>query len=219
MDKIRILIADDHPTFREGLARIIREQNDMDVVAEAGDGQEAVELATQFHPDVAILDIAMPNLDGVHATEAIKAACPNTAILILSAYRHDPYILGAIKAGASGYLLKETRVRELISAIRSLHAGETVLDSDVAKKVFNKLGHSTSIDSRIPQELHEREMEILKLVAKGMGNKEVASELSISVRTVQAHLVNIYNKLNVSSRTEALVRALKEGWITTDELP
>jgi len=219
MDKIRILIADDHPTFREGLARILKEQSDMDVIAEADDGQEAVNLAIELHPDVAILDISMPNLDGVHATEAIKTACPDTAILILSAYRHDPYILGAIKAGASGYLLKETRVRELVNAIRSLHAGETVLDSNVAKKVFDKLGHSTGMDSKMPQELHEREMEVLRLVAKGMGNKEIAGELSISIRTVQAHLVNIFNKLNVSSRTEALVRALKEGWITTDELP
>lgn len=218
MDKIRLLIADDHPTFREGLARILREQNDMDVVAEADDGQEAVKLAIEFRPDVAILDISMPNLDGVQATKAIKEACPDTAILILSAYRHDPYVLGAIKAGASGYLLKETRVRELINAIRSLHAGEMVLDSNVAKKVISKLGHGDSVDSRLPQELHEREMEILRLVAKGMGNKEIASELSISIRTVQAHLVNIFNKLNVSSRTEALVRALKEGWITTEEL-
>ena len=219
VDKIRVLIADDHPTFREGLVRVLAEQPDMEVVGQAGNGEDAVQLAGQLRPDVAVLDVAMPKLNGIEATRAIKEAYPDIAILIISAYSHDPYVLGAIEAGALGYLLKEARVWELVSAVRSVHAGETVLDPAAARKVFSRLSRVTRGSVSTSQNLHERELEVLKLATKGMSNKEIASALSISVRTVQAHLVNIFNKLQVNSRTEAVVRALKEGWFTLDDLP
>jgi len=218
MEKIRVLIADDHPAFREGLVRVLAEQQDMEVVAQASNGEEAVKLATQLTPDVAMLDISMPKLNGVEAAKAIKAACPKTAILIVSAYGHEPYVLGAIEAGASGYLLKDARIGELVAAVRALHAGETVLDPTVARKIFSRLSHASGKTREIPQNLHQRELDVLKLAAKGMSNKEIASTLSISVRTVQAHLVNIFAKLEVNSRTEAVVRALREGWVTLDDI-
>ena len=218
MEKIRVLVADDHPAFREGLVRVMVEQGDIEVIAQAGDGEEAVKLAEQLCPDVALLDVAMPKLNGIEATKSIKAACPNTAVLIVSAYGYGPYVLGAIEAGASGYLLKDARLRELVSAVRSLHAGEKVLDPAVARKVLDRLSYATGKSREASPDLHQRELEVLKLTAKGLSNKEIASALSISVRTVQAHLVNIFTKLGVKSRTEAVVHALREGWFTIDDL-
>lgn len=218
-NKIRVLVADDHPTFREGLVRVVAEQEDMEIVAQAENGEEAVRLAGEFKPDVAVMDVAMPKLNGIEATKALKAASPSTAVLIVSAYSHEPYILGAIEAGAAGYLLKEARVWELVAAIRSAYAGETVLDPTVARKVFSRISQGATKQRTGAQDLHERELEVLKLATQGLSNKEIAGALSISVRTVQAHLVNIFNKLEVNSRTEAVVRALKEGWFTLDDLP
>ena len=219
IDKIRVLVADDHPSFREGLSRLLMEENDLEVVANAGDGEEAVRLATELLPDVAIIDVAMPKLNGIEATKQIKAACPNTAILIISAYDYEAYVLGAVEAGAKGYLLKNVRVRELVAAIRALHAGETVLDSDAAQKVFVRLAHTTGRVKKAQQVLQQRELEVLKMTAKGLSNNEIAQELSLSVRTVQTHLVNIFAKLDVSSRTEAVLHALRGGWLTLDDLP
>lgn len=218
MEKIRVLVADDHPTFREGLIRVLAEQADIEVIAQAGDGERAAELAAELDPDVAILDISMPRLNGVEATRAIKAVSPDTAVLIVSAYGHEPYVIGAIEAGASGYLLKDARVWELVSAVRSVHAGETVLDPTAARKVFSRLSRVSGNSRKTSQCLHPRELEVLKLATKGMSNKDIADALSISVRTVQSHLVNIYSKLNVSSRTEAVTQALKEGWIILEEI-
>lgn len=221
MEKIRVLLADDHPTFREGLARLLTEEGDVEVIAQAGDGEEAVKLASGLLPDVAIIDVAMPRLNGIEATRQIKATCPATAILIVSAYGYESYVLGAIEAGASGYLLKNVRVRELVAAIRALHAGETVLDPTAARKVFSRLAYTRGrVSAReAPRELHQREMEVLRLAAKGLSNKEIAQRLSVSVRTVQTHLVNIFRKLEVGSRTEAVLHALREGWLTLEDLP
>jgi DNA-binding NarL/FixJ family response regulator len=218
MEKIRVLVADDHPAFREGLVRVIAEQGDMEVIAQAGDGEEAVKLAEQFCPDIAVLDVAMPKVNGIEATQSIKAACPNTAVLIVSAYGYAPYVLGAIEAGASGYLLKDARLWELVSAVRSLHAGEKVLDPAVAHQVLDRLPYTSGKSKETLPDLHQRELEVLKLTAKGLSNKEIATALSISVRTVQAHLVNIFTKFGVKSRTEAVVHALREGWFTIDDL-
>jgi len=219
MAKIRVLIADDHPAFREGLARLLAEEEDIEVTGQANDGPEAVKLASELLPDVAIIDVAMPNLNGIETTKQIKAACPATAILVVSAYGHDSYVLGAVQAGAAGYLLKNVRVRDLIAAIRALHAGEAVLDPTAAHKVFRRLAQSVSGAIEASGELHERELELLKLAAKGMTNKEIAKALDISVRTVQSHLVNIFAKLEVGSRTEAVLHAVKRGWLTLDDLP
>ena len=219
MGKIKILIADDHAVVREGTRRILEQEQDLEVVAEASDGEDAVRQATSFKPDVAIIDIAMPKLDGIEATKQIKVLCPAITVLILSAYDDDQFIFSLLEAGAAGYLLKSVHGRELVDAVRAVYAGESVLHPSVARKVLNRF-------ARIPDKprekeplevLSEREMEVLRLVTKGLSNKDIAKELYLSIRTVQGHLGNIFNKLQVGSRTEAVVRALKEGWVTLDD--
>lgn len=218
--KIRLLIADDHPVFREGLSQLLEEESDLEVVAVAEDGQEAVSLAQECLPNVAILDVAMPKLNGIEATKQIKAACPNTAIIALSAYGYESYVLAAIGAGATAYLLKTEDLGELVDAIRVVHAGQTVLDPIAAHKLFSRLAYATgNLTPKAPHQLNQRELEILRLVARGITNKQIAAELIISERTVQTHCVNIFKKLGVSSRTEAVLHVFKEGLITLDDLP
>lgn len=221
MAKIKILIADDHAVVREGTRRILEQEQNLEVVAEAGDGEEAVRLATSFKPDVAIIDIAMPRLDGIEATRQIKALCPATTVLILTAYDDEQFIFSLLEAGAAGYLLKSIRGRELVDAILAVYAGESVLHPSVARKVLNRfVPISGEPIKREPLEvLSKREMEVLKLAARGLSNQNIAEELCLSMRTVQGHLGHIFNKLQVSSRTEAVVRALKEGWVTLDDVP
>lgn len=219
MRTIKILLADDHALVREGTRRVLEQEVDLEVVAEAGDGEEAVKLASQLNPDVALIDVAMPNLDGIEATRRIKALCPAVAVLVLSAYDDDQFVFGLLEAGAAGYMLKSVRGHEIVDAIRAVHAGESVLHPAVARKVLNRFaGVSTKPREKKSLEiLTEREMEVLKLVTKGLSNKEIADDLYLSVRTVQGHLANIFNKLRVGSRTEAVVHALREGWVTLDE--
>ena len=221
MGKIKILIADDHAVVREGTRQILEQEPDLDVVAEAGDGEEAVSLAGNCKPDVAIIDIAMPKLDGIEATKQIKALYPTIAVLILTAYDDDQFVFSLLEAGAAGYLLKSVRGRELIDAVRAVHAGESVLHPLIARKVLNRfVPTADKLGQREPAEvLSERELEVLKLATKGLSNQDIAEKLCLSVRTVQAHLGHIFNKLQVSSRTEAVVRALKEGWVTLDDVP
>ncbi|MGB8706396.1 MAG: response regulator transcription factor [Dehalococcoidia bacterium] len=220
METIRILIADDHAFVREGTRRILEQEPDLEVVAEAGDGEEAVKLACDLKPDVALVDVAMPRIDGIEATRRIKALCPAVAVLVLSAYDDDQFIFGLLEAGAAGYLLKSVRGQEIVDAIRAVHAGESVLHPSVARKVLNRFaGVSGKPRERKSLDLlTEREMDVLKLVTKGLSNKDIAEGLCLSVRTVQGHLANIFNKLRVSSRTEAVVHALKEGWVTLDDV-
>ena len=220
MKKVRILIADDHAFVREGTRRILEQEPDLEVVAEAGDGEEAVRLASELKPDVAIIDVAMPKLDGIEATRQIKTLCPAVAVLVLSAYDDDQFVFGLLEAGAAGYLLKSVRGHEIVDAIRAVDAGESVLHPSVARKVLNRFASvSSRAQRKKPLELlTDREMEVLRLVTKGLSNKDIADGLSLSVRTVQGHLANIFNKLRVSSRTEAVVHALKEGWVTLDDV-
>jgi len=220
MENIRILIADDHAFVREGTRRILEQEPDLEVVAEAGDGEEAVKFSCDLKPDVALLDVAMPKLDGIEATRQIKALCPAVAILVLSAYDDDQFVFGLLEAGAAGYLLKNVRGQEIVDAIRAVHAGESVLHPSVARKVLNKFA-GTSGKHRERKSLDlltDREMEVLRMVTRGLSNKDIADELCLSVRTVQGHLANIFNKLRVSSRTEAVVHALREGWVTLDDV-
>ncbi|MFC2017728.1 response regulator [Chloroflexota bacterium] len=219
MNKIRVLVADDHPVFREGLCYFLAKEDDLDVIARAEDGAEAVALAKDLRPEVAILDIAMPKLDGIEAAKQIKSACPNTAILMLSAYGYDSYILASLRAGAAGYLMKNAPINDLISAIRLAYAGEAVLDLKAVDKVLRYLAVEEGEEKRNIDVLHHREREVLKQAATGKSNKAIGEELFISERTVQTHMVNIFQKLRVGSRTEAVLRALKEGWITLDDLP
>ena len=216
--KIMLLIADDHPVFREGLSRLLEEESDLEVVAVAEDGQEAVSLAQERLPNVAILDVAMPKLNGIEASKQIKAACPNTAIIILSAYGYESYMLAAIEAGATAYLLKTEDLGELVDAIRVVHAGQIVLDPIAAYKLFSRLAYAIGNPTKAPHHLHCRELEVLRLGARGITNKQIAVGLFISERTVQTHFVSIFKKLGVSSRTEAVIHALREGLITLDVL-
>jgi DNA-binding NarL/FixJ family response regulator len=193
----------------------------MEVVGEAGDGEEAVNLATSLKPDVAIVDVSMPKMDGIEATRRIKAACPSINVLILSAYDDDQFIFSLLEAGAAGYLLKSIRSRELLDAIRAVYSGESVLHPSIARKVLNRFVSTSDrpTESKEPLGvLSDREMEVLKLAAKGFSNQDIAEKLCLSIRTVQGHLGHIFNKLQVSSRTEAVVRALKEGWVTLDDV-
>ena len=218
MDKIRILIADDHAVMREGTRQILEQEPDMDVVAEAADGEEAVKLTGSSLPHVAIVDIAMPKVDGVEATRRIKDLYPTVAVLILTAYDDDQFVFGLLEAGAAGYLLKSVRGRELVEAVRQVYAGESVLHPAIARKVLNRFAPAAGTPVEPEDILSERETEVLQLAARGLSNQDIADQLCLSLRTVQAHLGHIFNKLQVSSRTQAVVRALKQGWVTLDDV-
>ena len=218
-DKIRIIIADDHKVVREGTGELLQKESDLDVVGEAGDGEEAVKLVKELRPDVAIVDIAMPKLNGIEATKQIKAISPSTAVLILTAYEYDQYVFALLEAGAAGYLLKDVRGQEVIEAVRAVRAGESVLHPVIARKALDHFVHAEDKNrtSRLPP-LTDREIQILQFAAMGQSNKEIALALSLSVRTVQSHLGNIFNKLKVGSRTEAVLAGLKSGLLTLDDI-
>ena len=220
MSKIRVIIADDHVLFREGTRNLIEQEPDMEVVGEAGDGEEAVSLVTQLKPDVALIDIAMPNVNGIEATRQIKARCPTTASLILTAYDDDQYVFALLEAGAAGYLLKNVSGKELANAIRAVYDGEAVLHPTIARKVFSRVaGSKQKLEpEKQPSDLSEREMEILRLAARGMSNQDIAGHLYLSRRTVQSHLANIFRKMDVGSRTEATIQAFGRGWLTLDDI-
>jgi len=219
MDKIKVLLAEDHVIVREGTREFVQREPDMEVVGEAGDGEEAVKLATKLKPDVVVMDIAMPKLNGIEATKKIKALHPSIAILILTAYDYDQYIFALLEAGAAGYLLKGVQIREVIDAIRAVYAGESVLHPVVARRVIDRMVSPASSKTEATELLSQREMEVLKLAATGVSNKEIARQLFLSPRTVQVHLGNIFSKLGVASRTEAILYGLKRGLLTLEDLP
>ncbi|MBM3132620.1 MAG: response regulator transcription factor [Chloroflexi bacterium] len=220
MNKTTILIADDHPVFRDGIRKLFDEQEDLQVIGQAGDGEEAVRLARELKPDLVLMDIIMPKLNGIDATRQIKSTLPGTAILLLSGYGYESYILSALRAGAAGFLSKGARSSELLDAVRAVKKGEPVLDQSLAYRILTRLVSANSPSAKPSlEELHERELEVLKKAARGMTNRAIAEDLFISERTVQTHLANIFRKLNVGSRTEAVLRALKEGWLSPDDLP
>jgi len=215
-DKLTVLIADDHPLVREALHQALAGERDMEVVAEAGDGEEAVKLASELKPDVAVMDIVMPKLNGIEATRKIKQIAPNIAILILTAYDDDEYVLGLLDAGAAGYLLKSARGRDLAGAIRAVKSGKSVLHPKIIAKLLKRAMIAPVEERKASDLLSKRESEVLRLVALGMSNKEIAGKLFLSQRTVKAHLTNIFNKLNVASRSEAIVKGLKWGLVTLE---
>jgi two-component system, NarL family, response regulator LiaR len=217
IQNISIIVADNHPSFREGLCRLLTDDSDLKIVGQAGDGEEAVQLSRDFKPDVAILDISMPRLNGIEATRLIKQHDPKTAVLIVSAFSYQTYVLSSLRAGAAGYLTKDTPTRELLAAVHLAHAGDSVIDRSLANSMIRHLMFSK--DGKTGQtELYPREIEVLKLVSKGMRNKEIGKELNISERTVQAHLSNIFGKLGVDSRTGAIIQALKQGLLDICDL-
>jgi two-component system NarL family response regulator len=203
-DKIRVLIADDHVTVLEGLAAIIGRQPDMMVVAEAADGQEAVDLWTEHHPDVTLLDLRMPTLDGVGVIENIRKQDASARVIVLTTYDSDTEILRAIKAGAKAYLLKDARREELLDCIRRVNRGETCIPASLAEKLAAGLSSES---------LTGRELNVLELLAQGKSNKEIGVNLYISETTVKSHLRSIFRKLNVLSRTEAITVASRRGLI------
>ena len=203
-DKIRVLIADDHVTVLEGLAAIIGRQPDMMVVAEAADGQEAVDLWTEHHPDVTLLDLRMPTLDGVGVIENIRKQDASARVIVLTTYDNDTEILRAIKAGTKAYLLKDARREELLDCIRRVNRGETCIPASLAEKLAAGLSNES---------LTGRELNVLELLAQGKSNKEIGVNLYISETTVKSHLRSIFRKLNVLSRTEAITVASRRGLI------
>jgi DNA-binding NarL/FixJ family response regulator len=210
MDKIRLMIVDDHPVVREGLAGMLASQADFDVVAEASDGAQATTLDAQIQPDVILMDLRMPGTDGVSAIEAIKAQRAAANILVLTTYDSDADIVRAIEAGATGYLLKDTPREELYRAIRAAARGESVLAPAVAARLMTRM--------RAPAEesLSAREIEVLQLVAKGNSNRDIGKALHISTATVKTHLIHIFDKLGVKDRTSAVTVALEKGILSLE---
>src|SRR5262245_49728976 len=203
-DPIRVLIADDHPLFRGGVASLLGGQDDMQLVAEANDGLEAVALFREHRPDIVLMDLQMPRMDGIEAIEVIRAECPSARIVVLTTYKGDAQALRALKAGASGYLLKGLLHKELVDTIRAVHAGRRVIPPEVASEIA---GHAAD------DALTEREIEVLRSVANGNSNKRVADDLAISEETVKAHLKRILAKLGANDRTHAVTIAVKRGII------
>ena len=221
MNTIRILLVEDHVVVRQGTRQLLEREQDLEVIGEAGDGEEAVRLASQLKPDVIIMDVAMPKLSGIEATKQIKALLPLTIVLVLTGYDYDEYIFSLLEAGAAGYLLKDVSGDELISAVRAVYAGEPMFHPGVLRKIMSRFRSTVAepASARSVEVLSEREMEVLKSAAKGMSNKDVGKALFISERTVQAHMRSIFNKLGVGSRSEAVLYSLRRGWFTLEDLP
>ena len=216
MSKLRVLIADDHKVIRNGLKRVINAEPDMEVVGEADDGQEAWQKGSELQPDVVIMDISMPKLDGIKATEKLKRECPQVKVLALSAYDNNGYINRLFQAGASGYLLKLAAAEELISAIHVVAAGGRYLDKTLTGKILEGYIRQKPAGAGAKRDtLTEREEEVLRLVAQGFINKEIAAKLSVSVKTVEAHKSNLMQKLGLHSRAEIVRYALDQGWLNT----
>lgn len=207
---IRVVIADDHNIVRAGIRELLSDEADLLVVGEARNGQDAVDMALARMPDVVVMDINMPVLSGVEATRQIRAAAPNVKILVLTAYADDPYIYGLLDAGATSYILKTAEDYEIVRAVRATAAGQAALDPVVAPRLIARLTRTHSSGDT----LTEREREVLRLAARGATNKQIGAELQISDRTVQNHLANIYGKLGVASRTEAVTAALQRSLIS-----
>ena len=218
MDEIRILLADDHTVLRQGITQVLESQPDMHVVAQASDGAEAVELARKHQPNVALIDIKMPELDGLETTRQINAELPEVGIIILTMYKRDDYIFEAIKGGASGYLLKEVEMEELLSAVRSVAAGEAALDPAIAARVLTEFRTPTTQEetSSAESELAKRDVEILRLVAQGLTNQEIADRIAVTEKTVRNRLWNVYKQLHLKNRTEAALYAVREGLVESE---
>jgi DNA-binding NarL/FixJ family response regulator len=217
---LKILLVDDHALVRAGTRRLLETQPDFEIVGEAGDGEEAVRLASNLKPDVIVMDIAMPRMTGIEATKIIKQSNPSVAVLALTGYDYDEYIFALLEAGAAGYMLKDISGDDLISAIRAVRNGEPVLHPTVVRKMMGRFRETldTTSENRELTELSDREHEILKQAALGISNLQIADKLHLSQRTVQAHLSTIFEKLNVGSRSEAILLGLKRGWLTLEDI-
>lgn len=223
METIRIVLAEDHAVVREGTRNLLEREPGFEVVGEAATGVEAIEAVDRYRPDVAIVDIGMPEMNGIEATRVIKKRWPDVSVLVLTAYDDDEYVFAFVDAGAAGYLLKDVPADEVIRAVKAVHAGEPVLHPAIMKKLLARMaggsdgaGHASPETG--PPVLSARELEVMTLAAKGLTNNQIGSDLSLSPRTVQTHLRNIFTRLNVGSRTEAVVKAIQLGLVSIDEI-
>lgn len=216
-DPIRVIIADDHKLVRQGTRELLDRQSDIEVVGEAADGEEAVALVDAVHPDVAVLDVAMPRVDGIEASRRIKERHPDVAVLALTIHDDDEYVVALLEAGASGYMLKDADTEELANAIRAVRKGNGVLHPGVVRAVLDRV--KPERDAAVTSSpLSDRELDVLKLTAEGLSNKEIAERLGVSIWTVQTHLAHVFEKLGTRSRTQAVVRGLRAGWLCLDQL-
>jgi len=213
MAKIRVLIADDHETVREGLKLILTSQSDIEVVGDAGDGRIAIELAKNLRPDVVVMDISMPSLNGLKATIRVKECCPETNVLALTRHKDDGYLQQILRAGASGYVLKQSSPAELVHAIRAVAKGGKYLDPAVAGRVMGSFAGRNVLNTEKFAELTDREAEVLRLISWGHSNKDIANRLDLSVKTVEVHKTNAMKKLGMNSRIDIVRYAVLQGWM------
>lgn len=211
---IHVLLADDHAVVRAGIRQFLEHASELNVIAEANDGEEAKAMIEQHKPDVAVLDIQMPAASGIEVTRWARQLYPRMGILILTAYNDDPYIMAVLQAGANGYVLKTASPADIIQAVKDVYAGKSALDAVIAQKLITHIRKPGQWDE--VEQLTDREMEVLRLTARGYTNKAIAVQLDISDRTVQGHLAHIFDKLHAASRTEAVMRAVALGWIPQD---
>lgn len=216
-EQITILLADDHPAVRAGIRHFIERDPLLRVLAEAGDGIAALDLMRRYQPDVAVLDLQMPGLSGLEVITCARQERLSTRCIVLTAYDEAPYIFAALRAGAKGYLLKTTGPGELTRAIRLVHAGHSVLDPSVTERVVAQLDQPVATLAKGLDRVSERELEVLRLAARGQTNREIGHELGISERTVHSHLMNIFAKLGINTRTEAVLIAIRAGWIVLED--
>ncbi len=216
---IRVLICDDQQVVRRGLRAILENAVDIEVVGEAADGAQALDLAAQAKPDVVLMDLKMPNMNGVQATQRIRSQHPEVRVLVLTTYDADEWVFDAIRNGASGYLLKDTPQEALLDAVRGTAAGSTHVDPAVAGKLFNQIARQTvAPDSSIAEALNDREREVLRLLARGLANADIAQRLHLSEGTVRNYVSTIFSKLDVTDRTQAAVLALRYGLVDLNDL-
>jgi len=215
-DPVTVLLVDDHEMVRRGVRAFLETQEDITVVAEAGSGEEAVRLAAEHAPDVALMDLIMPGMDGVEATRRLTTRSPRTRVVMLTSYHDDEHIFPAIRAGALSYVLKEVGPEELADAIRKAAAGEAVLHPRVAARVVRELHGARRDEPNVFHELSDRELEVLKLIADGLSNAEIAGRLYVSEKTVKSHVSNILSKLHLADRTQAAVYAWRQGVVRRD---
>ncbi|MFC1966024.1 response regulator [Chloroflexota bacterium] len=218
--KTTILLADDHPLLRHSIRSILDEEPDFQIVGEAGDGEEAIRLTNELQPDVVLMDISMPKLDGLEATRRIKASHPNIAVLVLTIHSDDQHIIGILEAGAAGYLTKSVFGEEVVQSIRGVITGEMVLSPSIGQRLLKQAARypMKPVPLQTGEKLSTRELEIIKLAARGMSNKSIAADLGLTVRTVKGHMANIFSKLYVGSRTEAVIAGLRAGFISIDDM-
>jgi NarL family two-component system response regulator LiaR len=213
--RVRVLIVDDHAIVRKGIRALLSEADGFEVVGEASNGQEAVQQAQETHPDVVLMDLLMPGMDGIEATHQITSRQPETRVLVLTSFAADNKVFPAIKAGAAGYLLKDSSPDELVRAIRQVHRGEPSLHPTIARKLLQEIARPAELQPA-PEALTAREMMVLRLLAQGLSNQEIADRIAVSEPTVRAHVSRILGKLHLASRTQAALYAVREGLTDAD---